>query len=186
MYHIEVDELQFLVDRFEPGEGDAARQSKKLTVDLLSTIATPLDRRWYRPGHITASGIVLSPDRTRLLLVFHRRLERWLQPGGHVEPQDQTIAEPARREVLEETGAILRADEPPRLVGIDVHGIPAARGEPEHLHHDLVFSFVAEFERLGKPAEVRDVVWCSLDHLEAYRPDDALRRSIARAVAEKL
>ena len=55
-------------------------------------------------GHVTGSGLVLSPDRSHVLLIHHRFLERWLQPGGHMEPHEITPYDTALREVREETG----------------------------------------------------------------------------------
>jgi 8-oxo-dGTP pyrophosphatase MutT (NUDIX family) len=131
------------VSQFDPGPGDRARRSRDATLRLLETVRQPFSRTTFDPGHVTASGIVLSPAGDRSLLVFHARLGRWLQPGGHVEPQDRDLAETARREVLEETGIRLDERVAPALVGIDVHEIPAARGEPLHLHHDLAFRLLA-------------------------------------------
>lgn len=69
-----------------------------------------LDERpdgWSRecPGaHLTASTIVISPDRDRVLLTLHRKLGRWLQTGGHIEPTDPSLPEAALREAREESG----------------------------------------------------------------------------------
>ena len=68
-----------------------------------------------------------------------------LLPGkGMWNPEDALIGDAARREVVEETGAVLRADASPLLVSVDVHGIPPRRDEPFHLGHDLIFRFQAE------------------------------------------
>ena len=82
-----------------------------------------------------------SPEGGRVLLVHHRRLDRWLLPGGHVELDDDEIWDAARREVREETGAELEPDLRPGLISLDVHGIPPKRNEPYHLHHDLIWRF---------------------------------------------
>src|SRR4051812_13856407 len=60
---------------------------------------------WVRAddGHITASAVVMDADAERTLLIYHRKLSRWLQPGGHVEPSDVSLAEAALREATEET-----------------------------------------------------------------------------------
>jgi 8-oxo-dGTP pyrophosphatase MutT (NUDIX family) len=55
-------------------------------------------------GHITASGFVMTPDRSETLLICHKGLNRWLQPGGHVDVDDAEIWYAARREIREETG----------------------------------------------------------------------------------
>jgi len=134
-------------------------KSRDLVLQLLEHSSAPFSRSQFAPGHITATGLVLDPDRDAFLLVHHKRLNRWLLPGGHVEPEDRTMEETARREVLEETEAVLSAD-PGTLAGIDVHGIPAGKGEPYHLHHDLIFVFRAISPDAAPAEEVRQVVWC--------------------------
>jgi 8-oxo-dGTP pyrophosphatase MutT (NUDIX family) len=75
-----------------------------------------------------------------VFLIEHPKLGRWLQPGGHIEPSDRSIAGAAVREAEEETGFRLHAaDAIP--VAISVHRIPAWKGEPSHLHLDLQFLF---------------------------------------------
>ena len=87
------------------------------------------------PVHVTGSGIVVG--RRGVLLLEHKRLGIWLQPGGHVDP-GETPWEAARRESCEETGlevrfvGPLRADGSPELVHVDVH-----EGGRGHTHLDL-------------------------------------------------
>lgn len=147
---------------------------------LLACTPAPFSRHQFTPGHITATGLVLAPDRERLLLVHHRRLGRWLIPGGHVDAEDSAIWDTARREVIEETGAQLAADIRPRLVGIDVHGIPGKRGEPYHLHHDLIFQFQAVAEELQVSEESRAVLWCAPLAFDLYEVPPNVRLAYAR------
>jgi len=163
----------------DPLDG-AARKSRELIVMLLESSRTPFSRKQYEPGHITCTGLVLAPDGERLLLVHHRRLDRWLLPGGHVEPEDPAIWDAARREVVEETGAVLAVNGHPPLISLDVHGIPPRRNEPYHLHHDLVFHFRATAEELQVSEESRDVVWCRPDEFDRYELPDNVRRAYAR------
>ena len=68
------------------------------------------------------------------------------------------------------------------FVGLDVHEIPRSEREPAHLHHDVVWRFVAATDRLGSNLASERAVWCPVDGLERYGADGPLRRSVARAV----
>ena len=171
-----------LLRPFDAGSDGEDVKSRELVLALLELSVAPFSRRQFNPGHITCSGLVLSPGRDRILLVLHRRLHRWLLPGGHVEPEDATLSDAGRREVIEETGAILAADDSPRLVGVDVHGIPPRRDEPFHLHHDLTFCFQAVSEEFHVSEEVREVLWCAVTDFDRYQLPGNLRRCYTRAV----
>ena len=67
----------------------------------LAQLPRPADRDRFEPGHFTASGFVISPNRKALLLIHHRRLDRWLQPGGHIDSEDASPIAAAIREVAE-------------------------------------------------------------------------------------
>ena len=170
------------VESFEPLGNPRHERGRELTLELLRRSPDPFDRVDYEPGHITASAVVFSPDRARVLLVFHNRLQLWLQPGGHVERSDPDVSAAARREVEEETGAALYPSDNPQLVGVDVHEIPPARGEPRHLHHDLVFRLVARSEKVQVSSESRSVIWCPVQDLSDYQADDALLGVVDRAL----
>lgn len=172
-----------LLSAFDPGTDQRAARSLARTWTLLERSRAPFSRTSFDPGHITASGLVLTPDRDRVLLVFHRRLQRWLQPGGHVEAEDPDLPTAASREVMEETGVAVDRRLPPVLIGVDVHPIPPRADEPPHLHHDLVFRFVALGNAAIAPEFGRDVCWCEIGRLPEFHPDDATRSSVQRALS---
>ena len=160
-------------------DGEALK-SRELILLLLAATPDPFSRLQFTPGHITCTGLVRSPDGRRVLLVHHRRLDRWLLPGGHVEPEDDEIWEAARREVGEETGARLHPDPCPTLISLDVHGIPGRRREPYHLHHDLVFLFQAISETAEISAESRALAWCAPEDFDRYSVPGNVRRAWKR------
>lgn len=174
-----VSETLALLDRFDPGREDRSVSSLRATQQVLRDGSAPFDRTRYDPGHVTASGIVLAPGTSAVLLVYHRRLNRWLQPGGHVEPEDETVMQTAMREIVEETGVEL-TPERPTLVAVDVHEIPPGKGEPAHYHHDLMFAFRAAHRALdvGDPP----ARWLAVSDAAAFSGDAALARGLARAL----
>ena len=177
---IDAQTLMALVEGYHEPEDGAASKSRELRLLLLACTPAPFSRHQFTPGHITATGLVLAPDGEQLLLVHHRRLDRWLLPGGHVDREDAEIWDSARREVIEETGARLATATRPRLAGLDVHGIPLKRGEPYHLHHDLIFQFQAVTEDLQVSEESRAVVWCAPGEFNRYDLPQNVRRAYVR------
>ncbi len=157
-------------------------KSRELVLLLMEQAAEPFSRHHFSPGHITCTGMVLAPDRQRVLAVHHRRLNRWLMPGGHVETGDASSADAARREVLEETGVELDGVAPTPLIGIDVHGIPSNGREPYHLHHDLLFLFLAKSTTIQTSEESHSVAWITPDSFEGYGIPDNVQRAYWRAL----
>ena len=102
---------------------------------------------WHRdtlPGHVTASGFVIDPAMERMLLHHHRKLDRWLQLGGHDEGE-QDPARTVLREVEEESGLVAAFfGDAPSIFDLDVHSIPATGGTPAHNHLDVRFLLVAD------------------------------------------
>ena len=169
-----------LVRHFDvPSDGEALK-SRDLVLMLLEYSPHPFSREQFTPGHVTCTGLVLAPDGERLLLVHHRRLDRWLLPGGHVEAEDAVIWHSARREVTEETGVPLILNGVPPLAGIDVHGIPAKGREPYHLHHDLLFPFRAAAADYRLSPESRAIAWCTPSDFDRYLLPGNVRRAYAR------
>jgi len=123
-------------------------------------------------GHGTGAAIVVSPDRTKVLLIHHKLLDKWLQPGGHWDPEDPNPWTVAEREAEEETGIRMAQtlhvdpDRPHIPIDIESHHIPAnlKKDEPEHYHHDFRYAFVAETETLKlQHTEINDAAWVPID-----------------------
>lgn len=142
--------------------------------ELLETGGDVFSRYHYLPGHVTGSAFVIHPDRRAVALVHHQKLGIWVQPGGHVEPDDPTVEHGARREVAEEIGIVEL--EPLGLVDVDIHTFPAHRDQPTHLHFDVRYGFVAGSEPLVAGDGVVSSRWAPVE--EAL----AMEESIARAV----
>jgi 8-oxo-dGTP pyrophosphatase MutT (NUDIX family) len=172
-----------IAESFDPGPDELCAKSRELILMLLRCSAEPFSRAQFAPGHITCTSAVLSPSLDQVLLVRHKRLERWLLPGGHVEPGDATLEAAARREIAEETGAAV--DWALGLVGMDVHGIPPRGNEPYHQHHDLLFGFRAASPGVRVSEESDAVKWISIGTaaFDEHALAEPIRRAALRAHA---
>jgi 8-oxo-dGTP pyrophosphatase MutT (NUDIX family) len=146
----------------------------------------PFARHHFEPGHFTASAFVLSPDRTQLMLIFHKKLRLWLQPGGHLEPGDESLLGASLREVKEEVGVcelnLARAG----IFDVDVHEIPAFNQEPAHQHFDVRFAFVAASTDFVSSDEVAAARWVPLANVSALARDASVLRAVAKLQREAL
>jgi len=160
------------------------------TADLATILAfvmaqpDPFDRG-IPDGHLTASAFILSRDGGRVLLLHHRKLDRWLQPGGHAEPGEASGEAVALREAREETGIAALALHPdaPRPVDVDVHAIPAHGSERAHHHLDLRYVVMAPegAALLRSSMETNALRWFAWDELAGLGLDEGLHRGLAKA-----
>jgi 8-oxo-dGTP pyrophosphatase MutT (NUDIX family) len=149
--------------------------------------------RSCRPGHITAAAWIVSRDRRRALLTHHRKLDRWLQLGGHVDGEWR-VEEAAVREAREESG--FRRFELVPIGGalipldLDVHEIPPrydAHGdvvEDAHEHHDIRFLLMAcDDDAICVSDESHDVRWCTPEEVRQLTDEESVLRMLRKALA---
>lgn len=135
---------------------------------FLKNIADPFPRN-LSPGHITGSGIVIRKE--KILLIQHRYIKEWFQPGGHVDPNESPL-EAAIRELQEETGWLTQTStlHPMEIpLDIDIHIIPAnpIKQESQHLHID--FAYLLEPISEGVATDPEAVAWFALKDCHAPR-----------------
>jgi 8-oxo-dGTP pyrophosphatase MutT (NUDIX family) len=161
---------------------DVGRDRERARVlELLGEHGAALALRDTEPGHLTGSALVVDHAGERVLVMFHRKLQRWLQPGGHADG-DHELAGVAWREATEETGieglvVLLPA------VDIDVHEIPARGDQPAHLHLDLRFVVVAPPDAVVQGNDESEALrWLSLDELRELSDEPGLVRLAERGL----
>lgn len=150
-----------------------------------------LDRRaqfWQRStieGHITASAWVVDRELQHALLVHHRKLDRWFQPGGHID-DDADIAAAAQREAQEECGVQTTLADADVIFDVDVHPIPGNSKELGHLHYDVRLLLIADRAApLVVSAESKDVRWMPIAELLSPDTDASIRRMAMKTEARR-
>ncbi len=166
--------LRELVDTYMPTTPEES-EHRSAMLALIDQADAPLDRDHYHPGHFTASAFVLSPDMRSILLIFHGKLLRWLQPGGHFEPGDRDVEAAARREVGEETG-LSELDLLMAPLDLDVHVIPGRAGQPEHRHYDVRLLFGSRRIAVRAGDDAYDCRWLPLHECE--QGDESVVRAV--------
>jgi 8-oxo-dGTP pyrophosphatase MutT (NUDIX family) len=175
--------LRRLLDAHFPADERESDYLESLLA-LLEIPGDPFDRGTFTPGHFTASAFVVSPDGGALLLIHHAKLGRWLQPGGHFEPDDDDLFAAAAREVREETGlAGFAAATPGALFDVDVHDIPARKKDPDHRHYDLRVLFRATTTEVAAGDGVTGAKWVPLPEVAAAGTDESVLRAVRKLQA---
>ncbi len=137
--------------------------------------------RSHAEGHITGSAWLLDPRGEKALLTLHRKLGRWLQPGGHADG-DANPLQVALREAEEESGIAGITPLEAGIFDVDVHKIPArpAAGEPAHLHYDIRYLLQAPSTAFCLSDESEALGWFSVDELMVLQPEPSILRMVER------
>ena len=138
--------------------------------------------RENKEGHITGSAWVVNKERTHVLLVHHKKLNKWLQPGGHADGES-VVQKAAKREAHEETGIEKLKPLSPLPFDVDVHEIPAnsKKKEPAHLHYDIRYVFEGDMDAVLElqEDEVNEVRWFAFEDVFAFA-EDGMKRMVAK------
>jgi 8-oxo-dGTP pyrophosphatase MutT (NUDIX family) len=137
-------------------------------------------RRDAFPAHFTGSAFVVSADGARSLLHHHRKLDRWLQFGGHCDGEEDVLSV-AQREANEESGIQGLVVASSRPFDLDIHEIPTFADEPTHLHYDVRYVLIApEQAEIQTSPESKEVRWFEPSEIGSWPLDAGLRRLIAK------
>jgi 8-oxo-dGTP pyrophosphatase MutT (NUDIX family) len=148
-------------------------------LELLDTRADCFRRDAF-PAHFTGSALVVSADGSRVLLNHHRKLDRWLQFGGHCDGEANVLSV-ARREALEESGIDGLIVASARPFDLDIHEIPAHGNEPVHFHYDVRYVLIAPAIAEAKTStESKEIRWFTFPDLQDWNLDPGLRRLVEK------
>jgi len=127
-------------------------------------------------GHVTASCWLINQAQTHVLLTHHRKLNCWIQPGGHADGE-RALVKVALSEAYEESGIEKIAILSDEIFDIDRHVIPERRDEPEHFHYDFRFAMQStENDNYIVSDESYDLSWAEITRLRNRTTDESVLR----------
>ena len=133
-------------------------------------------------GHVTGSAWLLDRAMKRVLLTHHKKLDIWVQLGGHADGESD-ISRVALREAVEESGIDTVELLAPDIFDIDIHLIPARGSEPEHYHYDCRFLLVADAdESFVVSDESHNLAWIPLGEVARYSTEESMSRMVQKTL----
>jgi len=174
------DKRDLLLNALESYKTTYSDEEKALK-DIISFVKSNKDcfKRTSLKGHITGSALLISPDGKKVLLTHHKKLDKWLQFGGHSDGSPDTWSV-ALRETIEDSGIEDVEFVTHDIFDIDIHAIPEnkAKEEPEHLHYDVRFLIKAKTEEFKISHESNELKWFTFSELEkaGLIEEDGLKR----------
>lgn len=133
-------------------------------------------------GHATGSAWLVNPALTHVLLTHHRKLNIWVQLGGHADGNGDLL-DVALREAREESGIAKIDVFSPKLFDIDIHAIPERGNEPAHYHYDARFALVASTCEFTVSEESHDLAWVEIASLEEKTQEPSMLRMASKWAA---
>ncbi len=152
---------------------------------MIAFVAAHADcaERTLAVGHLTGSAWIVDATRRRTLLTHHRKLDKWLQLGGHADG-DLDLPQVAMREAEEESGLSKLHWVDRNLFDVDRHLIPARKHEPEHWHYDLRFMIEADpDEPLVISDESNELAWMEIERMAEFNPEESMMRMARKTLA---
>lgn len=130
-------------------------------------------------GHVTGSAWILNKDASSALLTHHRKLDIWVQLGGHADG-DSDVLGVAQREAHEESGIADLEVLSPEIFDIDIHEIPARKTEAAHLHYDCRFLLQAKHDDYVVSDESHDLKWIPFERMTDYTTEESVLRMVEK------
>ena len=139
--------------------------------------------RTFQIGHLTGSAWIVDRERKRTLLTHHRKLNKWLQLGGHADGQLDLQAV-AMREAHEESGLTRLRVVDAAIFDVDRHLIPARKTEPDHWHYDIRFMIEADpDEPFVVSDESHDLAWIEVARMAEFNAEESMARMARKTLA---
>lgn len=167
-----------LLERHKPFDENEARMLN----EMIAFVEANEDcfKRELLIGHVTGSAWIVDKSRKFVLLMHHKKLNKWFQPGGHCDGESDVLAV-ALKEANEETGVFAIQAVSEKVFDIDIHLIPERKGVPAHYHYDVRFLFEADRAiPIIVNEESNDVQWIDIKEVINYNNEESMMRMVRK------
>ncbi len=170
------EQLEILLEKYIPSEKEDVSHKPRF-LSFVKENERCFDRSLEK-GHVTASAWLINHDQSKALLTHHRKLNQWMQLGGHSEEGDVDILSSAIREAREESGIVSIQPVREDIFDIDIHSIPASLKQPSHTHYDVRFLLRATDpeEKISLSEESFQLKWIEINATEIFAEDPSVIR----------
>ncbi|MEM7014452.1 MAG: NUDIX hydrolase [Verrucomicrobiota bacterium] len=168
-------QLLKLIERYDREHPD---ENERTTARFREFVSAQEDcfERSLAIGHVTGSCWIVDAAGERVLLTHHRKLQKWLQLGGHADG-DSDVLRVALREAEEESGLSQIEPVSVEIFDLDIHKIPARKSEPEHEHFDVRFALQHRGDGAFQVSEESlDLAWIPIAELETVTTEESMLR----------
>ena len=137
-------------------------------------------------GHFTGSAWIVSPDKNQILMHHHKKINKWLQFGGHADGEENLL-KVAMREAREESGIQHFTKLSTEIFDLDIHEIPEQITHPAHKHYDVRFIFEADplNSKVIVSDESYDVKWVYRQKAVKLNPELSIKRMVQKTLLMK-
>ena len=170
-----------LLAAYQPLDAQEALARERVAA-FVSATAAFADHR-TPVAHITASAWVTNTDRQKALLLHHKKLDMWVQPGGHVDGSDVDLQAASLRELLEETGLLDAQLVSSDIFDIDIHTIPERGALPAHEHMDIRFWFVSSQATPIVSDESHELAWMDRNDIAQVTDEISIWRMVNKTLS---
>ncbi len=170
------DQLLLQLNDYQPSCAEEQLAGKKTILFVESN--SDCFQRSNPAGHLTASAWIINQEQTSALLTRHRKLNIWIQCGGHADGATDLLIV-AQKEASEETGLNSLESLSTSIFDVDIHTIPTYQNIDEHLHYDVRFLLFADVNKpLKRSSESHDLAWVELEEIETLNSSHSIARMV--------
>lgn len=174
-----LDNLKSLLATYET-EGEKGNYDRLQMLRLLENKGIKAFYRENIENHFTASAWIVHPQQEEVLLLHHKKLNKWLQAGGHADGE-VNLEKVARKEAEEETGLKNLQLVSTAIFDIDIHTIPTHKGIPQHDHYDVRFAYFCENKEYTKiNSESNHFQWINYKEVETVTQETSILRMVEK------